>query len=138
MMFNDATKAKIKLVSYFLSLLLLTGLAILPAMAGAVGSGLADTSSRTGSFTAAIQTVYVNGTTGDDNYNGSSPVFISGNIGPKKTIAAGIDVVSDNGTVNVAAGIYHEHGLDLSETMNLVGAGALTTIIDADASGFGL
>jgi outer membrane protein assembly factor BamB len=53
----------------------------------------------------------------------------------KKHIAAGIGAVADNGTVNVAAGTYHEHGLHLSETMNLVGAGALTTIIDGDASG---
>jgi hypothetical protein len=113
----------------------LIGLALLPGIAGAVGPSLADTSSRIGSFSISIQTVYVNGTTGNNIYDGSSPVYISGSIGPKRTIAAGIGIVSDNGTVNVAAGTYHEHSLHLSQTMNLIGAGALTTIIDGDASG---
>jgi outer membrane protein assembly factor BamB len=101
----------------------------------------AGTGTKTGAFTILqpLQTVYVNGTTGLNTYDGSSPVHISVNIGPKQTIGGdtgGISVVSDNGTVNVAAGTYHEHGLHLSSTMNLVGAGALATIIDGDASGY--
>ncbi|MGD0353402.1 MAG: choice-of-anchor U domain-containing protein [Dehalococcoidia bacterium] len=134
---NDSTKGKIKPAFSLLLLVVLIGLALLPGIAGAVGPGLADTSSRIGSFSISIQTVYVNGATGnDDTYDGSSPVPASGNIGPKQTIAAGIGIVSDNGTVNVAAGTYHEHGLHLSETMNLIGAGALSTIIDANHNGF--
>jgi predicted outer membrane repeat protein len=82
-----------------------------------------------------FQTIYVNGTTGSNSYDGSSPVHTSDNVGPKQTIAAGIDAVTDNGTVNVAAGTYHEHGLHLSQTMNLIGAGALSAIIDGDALG---
>lgn len=77
-----------------------------------------------------IDTVYVNGTTGSDLYSGSSPTFVSGIIGPKKTIIGGVNVVSTNGTVYVAAGTYHENNIHLSDSMNLVGAGALTTIID--------
>ena len=81
-------------------------------------------------------TVYVNTATGSDGNDGSSPAAGSGNIGPKQTIGGGIDAVIESGTVNVAAGTYHEHGLHLSDTMNLVGAGAPTTIIDGDASGY--
>ncbi|MGA2158438.1 MAG: choice-of-anchor U domain-containing protein [Dehalococcoidia bacterium] len=80
--------------------------------------------------------VYVNGTTGNAGYDGSSPVHSSGNIGPKKTVVQGISTVADNGTVHVAAGTYHEHGIDLNNAMNLIGDGALTTIIDGDSSGF--
>ncbi len=97
----------------------------------------AGTGTKTNCFTVSVPlpNVYVNDTTGNNNYDGSSPLYTSGTTGPKKTIAAGITVVSNSGTVYVAAGTYHEHGLRLSETMNLVGAGALTTIIDGDASG---
>ena len=84
---------------------------------------------------AKFATVYVNTATGSDGNDGSLPAAGSGNIGPKQTIGGGIDAVIESGTVNVAAGTYHEHGLHLSETMNLVGAGALTTIIDGDANG---
>ncbi|MBM3148917.1 MAG: hypothetical protein FJZ88_02670, partial [Chloroflexi bacterium] len=80
------------------------------------------------------QNVYVNGATGNDSYDGLAAAWDSTH-GPKKTIAGGIAAVTDNGTVNVAAGTYHEHGLHLSQTMNLVGAGALTTIIDGGANG---
>jgi predicted outer membrane repeat protein len=135
------SKNKIKQAGYLLSILLISGLALIPGMAGAVGPRVTDTSSRAGSFAPLIKfdTVYVNGTTGSDDYDGSSPVPTSVTIGPKKTIGGingGIEVVSDSGTVNVAAGTYHEHGLHLSHTMNLIGAGALTTIIDGDALGF--
>jgi predicted outer membrane repeat protein len=80
--------------------------------------------------------VYVNGTTGNDGYDGSSPTLTGGSVGPKKTIGNAIGFVATNGTIHVAAGTYHEHSLHLSETMNLVGAGALTTILDGDASGY--
>ena len=68
------------------------------------------------------------------------PMGNDGNPGteaqPFATIQCGIDHVADSGTVHVAAGTYHEHGLHLSETMNLVGAGALITIIDGGANGY--
>jgi hypothetical protein len=136
MRFSSISKCKIKQAVYLLSVLLLSGLALIPGMAGAAVPDMSNTVSGTGNFGVAFPAVYVNGTTGNDSYDGSSPVFISGSIGPKKTIANGIGVVTDNGTVNVAAGTYLEHGLHLSETMNLVGAGALSTIIDANHLGY--
>ncbi|MGA9049677.1 MAG: choice-of-anchor U domain-containing protein [Dehalococcoidia bacterium] len=84
----------------------------------------------------ALANIYVNGTTGSAGYDGSSPVHSSGSIGPKKTIVQGINTVADNGTVHVASGIYNEYHIDLQFDMNLVGDGALTTIIDGGAHGY--
>ena len=75
-----------------------------------------------------LGTVYVNATTGNDSYNGSSPVHTSGNIGPKKTISAAISVVSASGTVYVAAGTYNED-IGIADNLTIIGAGAHTTII---------
>jgi hypothetical protein len=80
--------------------------------------------------------VYVNASTGSDGYYGDVPVYSAGLHGPKKTITSGISAVADNGTVNVAAGTYTEHAIHLNNTMNLVGAGALTTIIDGAGHGY--
>jgi outer membrane protein assembly factor BamB len=101
----------------------------------------ASSSTENGTLTAGFTikqkfaSIYVNGTTGNDSYDGSATTHTTGNTGPKKTIAGGIEAVTENGTVNVAAGTYHEHGLHLGFDMNMVGAGALTTIIDGDAAG---
>jgi hypothetical protein len=81
------------------------------------------------SGTASLPDTYVNAATGNDGNDGSSPSL------PKKTIAAAISVTAASGTIHVAAGIYNEHNLHLSDTMNMVGAGALTTIIDGKGMG---
>jgi hypothetical protein len=72
---------------------------------------------------------YVNATTGNDANSGNSATA------PKKTIAAAIDYTATSGTIHIAAGTYNEYGLHLSDTINMVGAGALTTIIDGKGLG---
>lgn len=57
--------------------------------------------------------VYVDATSGDDNYTGVTQDNIPFGTGPKKTIQGGISGVSNEGRVEVAAGSYHE-----SVTMN--------------------
>jgi hypothetical protein len=53
--------------------------------------------------------LYVNGTTGNNNYDGLSPVFTTNNHGPKATISAGIAAAALDGCiVRVAAGTYAE------------------------------
>ncbi len=88
---------------------------------------------RTASATAGIPPVYVNVATGNDSWDGSSPTNTAPGIGPKKTIAAGYDAVSDGGTVNVAAGTYPENSFSFTKAFTLAGAGAgaVSTIIDA-------
>jgi Right handed beta helix region len=72
---------------------------------------------------------YVNAATGSDDNAGNSPTS------PVKTIATAINCTAGSGTIHVAAGTYNEHNLDLNNTMNLAGAGALTTIIDGNSQG---
>jgi len=83
---------------------------------------------------AQINTIYVNGTTGNNAWSGTQSLGVAPN-GPKQTIQAGIGAVNpDGGTVIVAAGTYTENLLINSE-QNLVGAGALVTIIDGGGTG---
>ena len=83
---------------------------------------------RSHNVNALLSTVYVNGTAGNDAYDGSSPTYISGTIGPKATIGAGISEANIGGTVHVAAGTYIED-IWIANNLTLIGADALTTII---------
>jgi hypothetical protein len=77
---------------------------------------------------------YANAVTGNNSYNGSSPTYTGGSNGPTKTITAAIANTNPDGTVHVASGTYTER-IHLGNNMNLVGAGALTTIIDGNHTG---
>jgi len=86
----------------------------------------------------ALTTGYVNGTNGDDAWDGSSPTHTGVDIGPKKTIAAGLVAVANRGTLHIAAGTYHENlniNIANGQTLNLIGAGSDVTIIDGNNSG---
>ena len=52
-------------------------------------------------------TYYVDDSNGNDSWNGTSPVYVSGNTGPFKTIRRGVqNAYNNNNTVMVADGIY--------------------------------
>jgi hypothetical protein len=80
---------------------------------------------------ALIDTVYVNGDTGNDGWDGSSPINTDPGVGPVKTIAKGFSLVSTGGIVNVAAWTYTEN-LVFNRSFTLMGPGdgATSTIID--------
>lgn len=62
---------------------------------------------RTVSIIAAAGTLYVDATTGSDDYDGMSPMVESDTRGPKKTIQAAANAVTANKTlVYVAPGVY--------------------------------
>ncbi len=54
-------------------------------------------------------TAYVDGTNGNDSWDGSSPTHDDVLVGPKKTIQAGVDVVDSGGYVYVSTGTYNEN-----------------------------
>jgi hypothetical protein len=79
--------------------------------------------------------VYVNGTTGSDSYDGSSPNVKSNKVGPKKSIKGGLDASSSGGTISIASGTYRgDNNKNLTVKLNLTitGAGKDNTILDAE------
>jgi hypothetical protein len=94
-------------------------------------------------FSFSIQAVsadpaqlYVNTSSGNDNYNGESAVYVSGVIGPKKTIKNATNAVITDGTVHIASGIYNENGIsDFNKNINFIGENKYQTIIDGNKLG---
>ncbi|NCA78050.1 MAG: hypothetical protein EOM90_17120, partial [Alphaproteobacteria bacterium] len=85
---------------------------------------------------AQITPVYVDGTHGNDSWDGSSLTYVSGSIGPKATIQAGVAAVSAGGVINVVTGTYNEK-VDINVVnCKLVSiSGAISTVIHAPTTG---
>ncbi|MEX2159979.1 MAG: flexitail domain-containing putative surface protein [Dehalococcoidia bacterium] len=65
---------------------------------------------------------YVNGTYGDDSFDGASAASA------KKTVQGGVNAVAAGGTVHVAAGTYPEQVVVTTDGVTIDGAGATTSI----------
>ena len=76
----------------------------------------------------ASTTWYVNGVSGNDSNNCKSPLTAC------QTIGHAISLASSGDTIRVASAIYSEH-LTIGISLNVLGAGASTTIIDGGSSG---
>jgi hypothetical protein len=80
----------------------------------------------------AATPVYVNDTTGNDLWDGTSPTWVSGTIGPTKTIQAGLNVVDAGGTVNVATGTYGiTSHIAITKSVTIVGDPASKPVVQA-------
>ncbi len=85
-----------------------------------------------GSDSAA--TVYVNAASGNDGWNGLSPVHTTGTTGPNKDISTGITHVNSGGTLKIANGLYtgtKNYGISISKNMNVQGQSVKNTVINA-------
>lgn len=86
--------------------------------------------SQTGIRAAPSSTTwYVNAATGNDTNNCLSPGTACATIG------AAVGLALDGDTVEIAAGTYDEHSVEISDRITLTGAGADLTIVDAGQLG---
>jgi predicted outer membrane repeat protein len=77
---------------------------------------------------------YVNGNYGNDSYDGTSPTFISGYTGPKKTITESLYRVDSGGKIYLAKGTYKEH-LNIGKNVIIIGENKYSTKIDGSNTG---
>jgi len=69
----------------------------------------------------SADTYYVDDSNGNDDWDGTSPVYVSGNTGPFKTIGQGVQRTEDDDTVIVADGIYYgQDNLELNFNEDLM------------------
>ena len=83
---------------------------------------------------ANASTIYVNGSSGQDNWDGQLAVW-NGTSGPKATIKNATGTVSSDGTVYIANGIYNESCIQLNTNMTIIGETQHNTIINGLQSG---
>jgi len=67
------------------------------------------------STSSAAVNIYVNGTSGNDSWDGTSSIYVSDSVGPKKSISNGVQTVDTDGTVQIANGIYQESSITISK-----------------------
>ena len=83
---------------------------------------------------ASGDSIYVNGTSGNNLYNGQSAVY-DGTNGPKATIKNATGTVNSNGTIHIAQGTYYENNIKINTNMTIIGENQKNTIINGQQSG---
>ena len=84
---------------------------------------------------ANISNIYVNGSSGNDNWNGLNSTWTSGINGPKATIKNATGTLTSDGTVYIASGTYNESNIQINKNMTIIGESQKNTIIDGQQSG---
>jgi predicted outer membrane repeat protein len=85
---------------------------------------------------ASSDSIYVNSSSGNDNYNGISSIWTSGLNGPKATIKNATGTVTTDGTVHIASGTYNESNIQINTNMKIIGENQNNTIINGKQSGY--
>lgn len=81
--------------------------------------------------------IYVNGSSGNDSWDGLSSTWTSGTNGPKLSIKNATGTVNDGGTVNIADGYYKGVGntkITINKNMTIIGQSQTDTIINGTDS----
>ena len=84
---------------------------------------------------ASGDSIYVNGSSGNDAYNGLNSTWTSGLNGPKATIGNATGTVTTNGTIYIAKGTYNESNIQINTNMTIIGENQKNTIINGQKSG---
>ena len=80
--------------------------------------------------------IYVNGSSGNDSWDGQSAIFQTGTLhGPKYSIKNATGTITSGGTVYIANGTYKEHNINIDKYMNIIGENQQNTIINGTNSG---
>lgn len=77
-------------------------------------------------------TLYVNGSSGNDSWNGLNSTWINNTNGPKLSIKNATESVNSGGSVYIARGIYNETNIPLNTNMTIIGDNQNGTIISGD------
>ena len=83
---------------------------------------------------ANAPTIYVNGSSGNDTWNGQIAVW-NGTTGPKATVTNAKGTVNNNGTVYIADSTYDESNITINVNMTIIGESQIGTIINANRHG---
>ena len=83
---------------------------------------------------ASGDSIYVNGTSGNNVYNGQSASY-DGTNGPKATIKNATGTVNSNGTIYISKGTYYESNIQINTNMTIIGESQQNTIINGQQSG---
>lgn len=110
------------------------GLITLLLMVGFIFLGLSAVSTVSA---ADSYTIYVNDSSGNDNWDGQYNEWISGLMGPKKSIKNATGTVSEGGTVHIAKGKYtgvNNTNISINKNMTIIGQSKEDTIINGTNS----
>ena len=100
-----------------------------------IGIGILLTFGVNTSAATTSSGIYVNGSSGNDNWDGLNSAYTSGSSGPKATIKNATDTVNTNGTIYITNGIYNENNIQITTNMTIIGEKQSKTIIDAQGKG---
>ena len=120
-------KYKNSLKLFKISLFLL-GIGILFSF-GINATAAAQTTSAS-STAVSTSNIYVNASSGNDNWDGLNSTYTSGLNGPKATIKNATGTVTPDGTVYIASGTYYENNIQINTNMTIIGENQENTIID--------
>jgi predicted outer membrane repeat protein len=84
---------------------------------------------------ASDGSIYVNSSSGNDDYNGLNSTWIGGLNGPKATIKNATGTVTTNGTLYIARGTYSESNIQIDTDMKIIGENQHNTVINGMESG---